>query len=84
MIKYKTDGWNSLIERIEVERETDSSVWIKGRRCAKASSYNNYFDKWDQAKDYLLKGALRNRDNKRHQLDRADKELKKIKALTKL
>jgi hypothetical protein len=59
MKKYKTDacswGVPAYIEEVEVERETESSVWIKGRRNAKVTDYAMYFDTWEDAHDYLLK-----------------------------
>jgi len=35
---------DSQVYTVEVERETESSVWIKGRRNAKVSEYSQYFD----------------------------------------
>lgn len=53
--KYRTDGWRKLIDIVEVERETGSSVWINGRRNAKTTDYHCYFDSFEDAKSYLLK-----------------------------
>ena len=52
-IMYRTGGWKELIETVEVERETDSSVWIKGRRNLKMSNYDCYWETMDEAKEYL-------------------------------
>jgi hypothetical protein len=57
MIKYRTLKWSSKIEPVEVERETDSSVWIKGQRNSKITEYHCYHDTWQEAKDTLLNRA---------------------------
>jgi len=41
-------------EKVIIERETDSFVWIKGRRNAKATSYERYFDTIEQVKEYRI------------------------------
>lgn len=41
------------VERVEVERFTDSSVWIKGRRNARVSSYESYFFTREEALEHL-------------------------------
>lgn len=46
--------WGVKIEQIEVERETEKFVWIDGRRNAKKSEYENYFDSFDDAKKFLM------------------------------
>jgi len=59
MKKYKTNAcrWSitAKIEEVEVEREMESSVWIKGRRNAKVTEFDMYFDTWDDAHAYLKK-----------------------------
>lgn len=59
MIKFKTHKWDlgELIEEVEVEKETDKSVWINGRRCAKESSFENYHATWEQAHEHLTARA---------------------------
>ncbi len=32
IIKYQTTNWSNAIEEVEVDRETEKSIWIKGRR----------------------------------------------------
>ncbi len=54
-IKYKTRG-DKIFEG-EVERETDSSVWIKGRQRSKRTTYDCFFDSFEEAKAYLVSGA---------------------------
>lgn len=70
IIKWKTRPWTDVIERVECERESKSSLWIlekwrpgkmEVRMCRKNSSDTIYHDTWEEAHAYLL--------------DRADKEL---------
>lgn len=60
MIKYVTARPLSnrpRIDVIEVDRETESSVWIGGRRRAKQSVWDCYFDTFDEAKAFLTAKA---------------------------
>ena len=41
-------------ERVVVDRESDSCVWIKGSRTAKHSADTRYFHQFDAAKAYAL------------------------------
>jgi len=59
MKKYKVrinKQWSceAEIEEVEVERETDKSVWIDGRRNMKESDWANYYDTWEEAHSNLL------------------------------
>ena len=82
MKKYKTGGWGQdLIEAVEVEKETDKSVWIDGNRSAKRSGYNNYFDSWGEAHLFLLDKAGRKLDSAKFSLQRAQGEYENIKGL---
>jgi glutathione peroxidase-family protein len=43
------------IDKVEVERETNVSVWLKnGRREAKISDYSIYHNSFTEAKEYLI------------------------------
>ncbi|MEW8048955.1 MAG: hypothetical protein AB2792_20095 [Candidatus Thiodiazotropha sp.] len=53
----RRSAFGKLIEPVQVEKETDKSVWINGRRSAKRSDYENYFDSFDDAKAYMTKYA---------------------------
>lgn len=53
--KYMTTCYaRDEIKPVAVDKETDSSVWIDGRRRAKLSSYESFFDTWDDAHNYLI------------------------------
>jgi len=54
MIKYRTGGYQKEIEKVEVEKESEKSVWINGRSHLKRSSCKNYFDTFEQAKKHLV------------------------------
>jgi len=56
MKKYKTLSARA-IEIVECERESDSSVWIDGRRHLKESDYESYFETFLQAKLHLINRA---------------------------
>lgn len=59
--KWKTSSWGIEIEPVTVLRETDQSVFLKGRwnsakerREAKISDGHQYHDTWEAAHNYLL------------------------------
>ena len=80
MKKYKTSGtWRARIEVVKIERETEQSVWIKGRRNAKRTEYDCYFDTWDEAKAYLLKQAEAQLASARSRLEHARENYDHIK-----
>ena len=87
MKKYRNGGYGrNPIEEIEIERETATSVWIKvsngkDRRNSKKTEWHNYFDTWEEAKDFLLKNAERKVERFNVLLSKAEKELASIKAL---
>lgn len=82
MIKYKTSNYGrERISAIDVERETDQSVWINGRRQAKASNYEAIYDSWTEARDALLHKAEHSLQSRQAQLQRAQDELEHIKGL---
>jgi hypothetical protein len=85
MKKYiaKKAAWSTNISEVDVERESGSSVWIAGRRHAKRSEWENYFDTWEQAHQFLLDLAQEEVDSCRLQLERAKGYLGNIKGMKK-
>ena len=81
MIKYRTSGWEHDIERVEVERETEHSVWIKGRRRSRWTSYEKYHDTWHNAHAYLKSKAEQTLETNERYLEEYRKELAEIKAM---
>lgn len=61
MLKYRLVAIHKdpkrRISPVEVERETESNVWINGRRRAKLTEYESYFDSFEKARAHLLERA---------------------------
>jgi hypothetical protein len=54
MKKYVTKSYSDKIEVVEVERETESCVWIHGRRSMKSTEFDCFHDSFDAAKQTLI------------------------------
>ena len=88
MKKYKVIlssrwGCEAIIEEVEVERETDKSIWVSGHRCAKASEYATYLDTWEQAKTALYNCQKYYTDGIANRLHRAKCALGNINRLSR-
>ena len=63
MVRYKTERTEWRVEAkitpVEVEKETDVSVWIGGRRHGKVTDWHIYHDTWRAAHNYLTEVAER-------------------------
>jgi hypothetical protein len=82
VIKYRTVSWGgSPIESVEIEKETEKCVWIKGSRMNKYSGYYIFHDSWMEAKAHLLARAERNLESARRSIQRAQDDLGNIKGL---
>ncbi len=82
IVKYRTGGYGkNLIEKIEVDRETEINVWIDGRRHAKDSLWHKYWDSWEDAHTFLLEKATRSLEGARRSLERAQSEHGNIKGM---
>lgn len=57
--------FNDMIIIVEVEKETDKSVWVNGSRFSKRSEWKNFFSDLDEAKKCL-------RDYHKSEMDRAE------------
>lgn len=72
---YKTSfgSWNRdhKITAIEVERHTDSSVFIRGRRRDRESTWAGFFPTWGEAHAYLLANSARCLVASRRELEQA-------------
>jgi hypothetical protein len=79
--KYQTGTWGDLIRVVEVERETDTSVWINGCCIRKRTGYVSYFDTFLEAKQHLLNIANRSVVSTRLSLIRAKDHYAKVKGL---
>lgn len=92
MIKYRaSSSWGRGIEAFEVVKETEKQIvyvsdWCGKRtenRVAKASSYNMWFDTWEEAHAYLVEKANNNVERLRLQLERAKGEAGQIRGMKK-
>ncbi len=81
--KYKTRKatFGKLIEPVQVQKETEASVWIDGRRIAKRTQYDNYFDSFDEAKAFLTEYAENMLNSSRRSLERAQGFAGNVKGL---
>ena len=80
--KFKArPGFFDTIEEVTVERETESSVWINGRRSAKRSSYDNYFDTWREAHECILLIAKKKLRSAKMRVSAAEDRLAKIDSM---
>lgn len=79
---YATSSYERrLIRPVTVERFTEQSVWMDGRRHGRGSGRHGYFPTWEAAKAALLADAEAKVDSLRRQLERANGELGNIKGL---
>lgn len=72
--KYKTLSFETRIDKVEVEKETDKSVWVDGRSFRKLSGYECYFDTFEEAKSYYLERAGSKVISAKKQLEFANRE----------
>ena len=84
MKKYRTSTLGKLIEAVEVERETEASVWVNGQRNGKRTEYHSYFNTFKEAKQYLLDIAERSVNSARLNLERAKGHYGNVKGLKEL
>lgn len=78
---YRTHRLVARIDPGGVDKHNDKSVWIKGRRSARISSFDSYFPTWEQAHEALLASAEVELDAKKRQMDRARSNLETVKAM---
>jgi len=81
MIKYSTDSYSTKIVKVEVDRETESSVWIKGRRTKKKSDFMTFHDSWKDAHCWLLSRA---QSKLKYILIRYEERLSDVNAIEKM
>lgn len=85
MFMYCTGGYGpGLIQRIEVERTSKSSVWFDGQRRALKSTWGqNFWNTWDEARDHLLENATAKVATDRRNLENSNGFLGNVKGLKK-
>lgn len=75
-IWYEVSKWNWQIVEREVEKESEVSVWIGGRRRAKETYYDQLFPSLSEAKACLRRRAEREVERLRRELTYAEEALK--------
>ncbi len=55
MFKATFSNYKPEIKEVEVEKETDKSIWIGNQRILKESDYQKFFNSKDEAKEALTK-----------------------------
>lgn len=75
MTKYRS-RWQE-IEAVEVERETESCVWINGRKNNKRTDYECYHDTPEHAKAWIISQAQKEVAAAERQLRCAQEKLSK-------
>jgi hypothetical protein len=82
---YKTNNFYSLrpIDEVEleIEKETDSTMWVEGKRMAKYTEMNCFFKTYNEAKNYLILMQNKKIANIEASLKTAQKELKRLQEL---
>lgn len=85
MIKYVTDSTayevRAKIKPVEIDRETESSVWVRGRRRAKDSEYETFHNSWAEARSHLIESAKDKVALAKMRLEHHESNLKELEAL---
>jgi len=72
----------STIEAVNIERESDKSVWIRGERHIKRSDFwPSYFDSFEEAQADLIKHQQKRIESLEERLTKAREVLDEIKRL---
>lgn len=78
-------GYKPEISIVSIEKRTEVSVWINGRRKARYSDYESFFETFEDAKAHLVGRARAELTACKRHLDTARNKLKEaeqIKGLT--
>jgi len=80
MERYIAHSWGKL-EKVNIEKETEKSYWIKGSRYKKHTSYNKLFKTRPEAKQFIINEQLKKIESAKSQLSYLENELEIIKTL---
>lgn len=80
--KVRKGIYATHIEPCEVDRVTDNSVFINGKRNAKFSEWHNYLPTFEASKNFLIHDAKSQVQTAQSRLDSAKEYLAKIEALS--
>ena len=79
-IRYHTARGIPTVKPVFVDRDTDKSVYIKGRRHAKRGNWDNYYNTFEEAKDAMVSKARANVKGCTMRLQEANTFLHKMQA----
>lgn len=80
--KYLAVWWSmQKITAVQIEKETDSSVWYNGRWCKKRTEKVGYFDSFEDAKAFLIAYAEKKVSRARQMLELANSQLGNAKGI---
>ena len=83
MIKYKAILSLARIDKIEIAKETEKTVFLSnGRKANKVSDYASWHDTWEDARQHLLREAEEEAASLRLRLQRVNGKLENIKGMT--
>ena len=81
MKKYQIFAGGLGVYDVEVERETEKSIWIGGKRHNKRSGWKNFFDTRAEAKKIILDAQTEKVRLLRKKLDIAERDLERANGL---
>lgn len=55
MKMYRASFYGITVQAVDVDRISESSVWIKGRRHARITDYDGYHETFEAARDWIAK-----------------------------
>lgn len=79
-IKYRT-GWGPSITEVEIERESEHSVWVKGSRWKKFSNSDQYHTTREDAYQHQVEKYSKRLKSAQAQLEDAKKDYRKVLGL---
>ena len=83
MTPYWKLRYNNEISPVTVDRATDKSVWVKGRRVALSSDWESYHKSWEEAHKALLRNAETSLKCWQGKLTQAEAHLAAVRAMKK-
>lgn len=85
---YKTDNLSRYayldkvkISEIEVDRDSESSIWIDGKRHSKNTEYYMYHPTYSSAKHYIISCLIEHRDDAERKMNNMIKLISIAQAL---
>jgi len=82
MVLFKVNKNSIKIDEVEVIKQTESSIWVKNwkgepRRELKSTTYTDYFDTWEFAKNHIVNREKRKLEWAKESLKRAEDDYRK-------